>query len=304
VNLFAGLVRNFLPIVPKPIVGRVARRYVAGETLESALATVAQLNREGACCTVDILGESVASAATAQAAVIQYFELISAVASGGHDSSFSIKPTMLGLSLDAVYARENIAAICEHAAGKGVFITIDMEDHTTTSATLDIYRDVLARHGSVGCVLQAYLRRSLDDIAALPHPAAGHGRGDVRLCKGIYIEPEEVAYKGYQEVRENFLRCLERLVELGHYVGIATHDSWLIERAREFAARRGLPRERYEFQMLLGVRPDLRRRLIAEGHRLRVYVPFGRDWYPYSIRRLRENPAVAWHVTKALLTGK
>jgi proline dehydrogenase len=304
VNLFAGLVRNVLPLVPKPLVGRVARRYVAGETLASALRAVAQLNAEGASCTVDILGEEVHSAHAAHSAARHYVELIRAVRNGGHDSSVSIKPTMLGLSLDKRHAMENIALICDHASQDGVFITIDMEDHSTTSATLEIYRHNLQRFGQVGPVLQAYLHRTLEDIEALPLPPEGRGRGDVRLCKGIYIEPEEIAYKGHQEIRDNYMRCLERLLGLGHYVGIATHDGWLIERAQELVAKLGLSRERYEFQMLLGVRPDLRRRLIAGGHQLRVYVPYGKDWYPYSIRRLRENPAVAWHVTKALLTGK
>lgn len=300
-SLLAGVIRPLLPLLPKPIVGAVARPYVAGEGIADALRLVRELNQGGAKATVDILGESVTSPQSAQAAVFQYHELIDALADSGLDASVSLKPTMLGLKLDLAYAEANIAAVYERAHERAVFITIDMEDHTATDATLRIYQAMLTRYGNAGTVLQAYMRRSLSDIAALPLPGPGQGRGDLRLCKGIYIEPAEIAYKGYQEVRENYLACLRALIERGHYVGIATHDEWLVRRSEVLIAELGLPRERYEFQMLLGVKPRLRQRLIAAGHTLRVYVPYGKDWYAYCIRRLRENPAVAWHVLRAML---
>jgi proline dehydrogenase len=302
--LLAGVIRPLLPLVPKPIVGAVARPYVAGEGIADALRVVRELNQGGAKATVDILGESVTSAASAQAAVFQYFELIDALADSGLDSTVSLKPTMLGLKLDLAYAEGNIAAVYERAHERSVFITIDMEDSSATNATLRIYGDMLTRFGNAGTVLQAYLRRSLSDIAALPLPQPGQGRGDLRLCKGIYIEPAEIAYKGYREVRENYLACLRALFTRGHYVGIATHDEWLVRQSEALLAELSVPRERYEFQMLLGVKPRLRARLIAAGHTLRVYVPYGKDWYAYCVRRLRENPAVAWHVLRALLGRK
>jgi proline dehydrogenase len=175
-------------------------------------------------------------------------------------------------------------------------VRIDMEDASTTDFTVALYRDLHARHGNVGLVLQAYMRRTLEDIDGLPESGA-----NVRLCKGIYIEPRSVAYRAYETVRLNFLQALEKLVRRGVYVGIATHDEHLVCGALAILDRHEVPRERYEFQMLLGVERDLRRILIERGHRLRVYVPYGRDWYAYSVRRLRENPEVARHVLRAML---
>jgi proline dehydrogenase len=174
-----------------------------------------------------------------------------------------------------------------------------MEDHTTTDATLRIYHELHAKHGNVGVVLQAYMRRTLADIAALPKQGAS-----VRICKGIYVEPRPVAWKGYETVRANYVRALEKLIENGVYPGIATHDEYLVNRAAGLIDKHGLAREQYEFQMLLGVDEEMRRILIAGGHRLRVYVPYGRDWYPYSMRRLRENPEVARHVLRAMMSGR
>jgi proline dehydrogenase len=174
-----------------------------------------------------------------------------------------------------------------------------MEDSTTTDATLRIYRDLQARYGNVGCVLQAYMRRTLSDIDGLPDPG-----GNARICKGIYVEPRRIAWKGFDTVRANYVQALDKLIARGVYVGIATHDEYLACAATALVDKHGLKRDRYEFQMLLGVDQELRGILLEAGHRLRVYVPYGRDWYPYSIRRLRENPEVARHVLKALLAGK
>lgn len=288
-----------LPLVPKAIVGRVASRYVAGEKLEDALGVVEKLAAEGAMATLDLLGEEVSERSKATAAADEYVRMLDAIAARGLPSNVSIKLTSLGLKIDADFCRDNVERIVAAAAGHGNFVRIDMEDHTTTDRTLAIYRQIFARHQNVGVVFQAYMRRTLADIAALPPAGA-----NVRLCKGIYIEPRAVAWKGYETVRMNFLRALEKLLVAGVYVGIATHDEHLACGAVALVDRLQVPRERYEFQMLYGVDPELRQILISGGHRLRVYVPYGRDWYPYSTRRLRENPEVATHVLKGMLGAR
>ncbi|MDQ1348591.1 MAG: Proline dehydrogenase [Acidobacteriota bacterium] len=298
-GILSWLIVKGLPLVPRAIVGRVASRYVAGEKLEDALAVVERLSAEGAMATLDLLGEEVAERSKATAAADEYVRMLDAIAARGLPANVSIKLTSLGLKIDTEFCRENAERIVAAAAGHGNFVRIDMEDHTTTDRTLAIYREIFTRHQNVGVVFQAYMRRTLADIAALP--AAG---ANVRLCKGIYIEPRAVAWKGYETVRMNFLRALEKLLAAGVYVGIATHDEHLACGAVALVDRLQVPRERYEFQMLHGVDPELRQILIAGGHRLRVYVPYGRDWYPYSTRRLRENPEVATHILKGMFGAR
>jgi len=298
-SVFNRVLVTTLPLVPKAIVGRVASRYVAGSTLDDVVRVVRRLNSEGAMATIDVLGEEVAERDKALAAVEEYVCVLQAIDQHGLDSNVSIKPTLLGLKIDEAFCRDNIDRIAVVAKQSGNFVRIDMEDNTTTDATLRIYRELHARHGNLGCVLQAYMRRTLKDIDELPAE-----RPSVRLCKGIYVEPRTLAWKGYDTVRANFASALEKLLAKGVYVGIATHDEYLAARAVALLDRYGVPRDRYEFQMLLGVDDELRRILLAAGHRLRVYVPYGRDWYPYSMRRLRENPEVARHVLRALLSGR
>jgi proline dehydrogenase len=298
-SAFNRLLVTTLPLVPKPIVRRVASRYVAGETLEDAVRVIRTLNQEGAMATVDVLGEEVSEREKAVAATEENLRVFAAIEREKLDANVSIKPTLLGLKIDEGFCRDNIGRIAEAAKAQGNFVRIDMEDQSTTDATLRIYRDLHARYGNVGCVLQAYMRRTLQDIDDLPAEGAS-----VRLCKGIYIEHRKVAWKGYETVRANFVNALEKLILRGVYVGIATHDEYLSCAATGLLDKHKVPRDRYEFQMLLGVDDELRRILLAAGHRLRVYVPYGRDWYPYSMRRLRENPEVARHVLKAFLAGK
>jgi proline dehydrogenase len=298
-SLFNRLLVTTLPLVPKAIVRRVASRYVAGETLDAAVQTVRSLNAQGAMATIDVLGEEVHEREKAAAAVEEYIRVFDAISAQKLDSNVSIKPTLLGLKIDEGFCRDCIERIVAAAREHGNFVRIDMEDRTTTDATLRIYRDLHARYGNVGVVLQAYMRRTLRDIDGLPEQGAS-----VRLCKGIYVEPREAAWKGYETVRANFVDALEKLILRGVYPAIATHDEYLACRAVALVDKHGLPRDRYEFQMLLGVDEELRRILIAGGHRLRVYVPYGRDWYPYSIRRLRENPEVARHVLRAMLSRR
>ena len=306
------LLVSTLPLVPRFIVGRVASRYVAGATLDDALRVVGELNRQGAMATIDLLGEEVSERGKALAAVDEYLRVFAAIHERGLDSNVSIKLTLLGLKVDESFCRDNVDTIAAAARSRGNFVRIDMEDSSCTDATLRIYRELQARHGNLGVVLQAYMRRTLGDIADL-QPGAPQGaqgaRGaqagaNVRLCKGIYVEPRRIAWKGHDTVRANFVRALEKLIETGAYPAIATHDEFLAAAATALIDRHGLRREQYELQMLLGVDQELREILIAAGHRLRVYVPYGRDWYPYSIRRLRENPEVARHVLRALVARR
>jgi proline dehydrogenase len=285
-----------LPLVPKMVVGRVAQRYVAGETRSEALDTVRVLNGQGAMATLDVLGEEVTDRAKAAAAVEEYVSLFDAIEEQGLDANVSIKLTLLGLKIGEAFCRENVRLIAATAAKYHNFVRIDMEDSSCTDRTLRIYRDLRSEFPNLGVALQAYMRRTLSDIDNLTDD-----HSNVRLCKGIYVEPRRIAWKDFETVRTNFSAALEKLFRKGIYVGIATHDEHLVCEAEILIDRLGLETRQYEFQMLLGVDDELRRILIERGHRLRVYVPYGRDWYPYSIRRLRENPEVAGHVIRATL---
>ena len=285
-----------IPWVPKALAGKVARRYVAGSSVQQALATVSELNALGAMATLDVLGEEVSERAKAEAAVGHYIELFTAIEAAGVDANVSVKPSMLGLKIDEQYCLDNLDRIARAAHQHDNFLRIDMEDRSCTDPTLRIYSELQSRYGNLGFVLQATLRRTLDDVADLARPGV-----NIRLCKGIYIEPREVAWKGYETVRHNFVAALEKMLSLGAYVGIATHDEQLVCAACALIDRYQIERSAYEFQMLLGVDEELRDLLLAQGHRLRVYVPFGPDWYQYSMRRLRENPEVARHVVRATL---
>lgn len=299
-SLFNRLVRATLPITPRPAVRFFARRYVAGDSLADAVATVQRLTGEGCCATIDVLGESVTSPELAQAAVNDYLAVLVAIREHQLDANISLKPTQMGLAIDEGLCHDNIAAILERAYPQGIFVRIDMEDSPTTDATLRIYRSLITRFpGGVGVVLQSRLRRTLADAATL-----AQARANVRLCKGIYLEPRDIAYVEREIIRDNFMNVLEVLLGGGCYVGIATHDEWLVCQSLALVQRLGLAPDRYEFQMLLGVDPQLRRIITAAGHRLRVYVPFGSHWYPYSVRRLRENPQIARVGLEAFLRGR
>ena len=277
---------HLLPAVPRPIVRRIADRYIAGEEIDDAVATIAQLNEDGMTATIDVLGEEIHNAEEAQEIVDAYHDTLDAIGEHGLDANVSVKPTAVGLKLGYDVGSANVESLVRHAAETGNFVRIDMEDSTTTDDTLRMYRELRdAGLDNVGVVLQARLRRTLDDIAALADL-----QPNVRICKGIYLEPEEIAYTEFEEIRESYVRSLEALVETASYVGIATHDEFLISEGKRIA------KERYEFQMLLGVRASLGRELVQEGERLRIYVPFGRQWYEYSLRRLQENPRIAGYV--------
>jgi proline dehydrogenase len=284
-----------LPFIPKPIVGTVARRYIAGETLADAMNTVRYLNSGNAMATVDVLGEDILTQDQAIDSKYHSVEVLNAIAKHSLDSNLSVKLTSLGLKMEKQFCIGNIDEIVMTAKRQNNFVRIDMEDHTCTDDTLETYRVMRSRHNNVGIVIQAYLRRSESDIRALAAEKA-----NVRLCKGIYNEPPEIAIKDREGIQQNYLTLLRILFEAGCYVGIATHDDVLIDGAKAMIGEMKLQKHQYEFQMLLGVRDEKRKQLIADGHRLRVYVPFGHDWYGYSVRRLKENPQMAGHIVKAM----
>jgi proline dehydrogenase len=292
------LVVRTLPLVPRPLVRVFSSRYVAGETLAEALGVVRRLNGEGCMATLDVLGEDVTLLEETEETVEEYSRALDAIASDGLDSNVSVKLTALGLKLDPAECRRQFSRILEAAGRHGSFVRIDMEDSSVTEETIRIFLEARARTERVGIVLQAYLHRSRADAARV----AGVS-GNVRVCKGIYVEPPSIAYQGREEIRDNYAALVDDLLEAGCYVGIATHDEVLVNRALATITRLKLSPLAYEFQMLLGVTPVLRRRLVAAGHRLRVYVPYGRSWYEYSLRRLKENPAIAGHIMKNLFSG-
>ena len=271
---------------------RISEHYIAGEELDDALRVVLELNAEGKLATLDVLGEEVTDPEEARAIAGAYRAAIDAFKRGSLDSNISVKPTALGLNLSYELFRENLEDVVRHAAERDNFVRIDMEDSSTTDDTLRIYRELReAGHNNVGIVLQARLKRTIDDMRALAKL-----RPNVRICKGIYLEPPEIAFRDFEAVQASFVQTLEELLEGGSYVGIATHDEWLLEQGKRLVAERALGQDDYEFQMLLGVRPGLGDELVREGHRLRIYTPFGRHWYSYSLRRLQENPKIAGYI--------
>ncbi|MEX0602252.1 MAG: proline dehydrogenase family protein [Bacteroidota bacterium] len=288
-----------LPYVPKVIVGQVSKRYIAGESFADAARVVDTLNTRGMMATLDILGEDITEREPALKIRSDWLKVIGEIAGRSLNANISVKPSQLGLKIDPQFCYENTRALVEAAREKGNFVRIDMEDSTTTSATLDMYRKLRGEgFENVGVVIQAYLRRSEADVRALVAIKA-----NIRLCKGIYIEPEEIAFQDREEVRRNFILLLRTMLENGSYAGIATHDDYLVDKSFELIRRLGLGKERYEFQMLLGVREPLRDRIVREGERLRVYVPFGEQWHAYSVRRLKENPEIAGYILKAMFGG-
>jgi proline dehydrogenase len=292
VALLDRAIVRVLPAVPRPVVKKLSRRYIAGSTLVEACRVVSGLNEEGKMATIDVLGEEITSREEATALLAEYEDVFETIEREGLDSNISVKLTGLGLNLDHEFCRDNIAELVQEAAKRNNFVRIDMEDSSTTTETLELYRELRGQGlDNVGIVLQAYMKRTLTDIADLADLGP-----NVRVCKGIYVEPAEIAYQEFETVRMNFVEGVGALLDAGGYVAIATHDDWVIGEALALIEERGLAPDQYEFQMLLGVRPELGDELVREGHRLRIYVPFGRQWYEYSLRRLQENPKIAGYI--------
>ena len=265
---------------------KLSSRFVAGQTLNDALAAGRRINAEGLTLTLDHLGESVTSLAEAAEARDVYIQTLSAIHDNGIRGNVSLKLTQFGLDLSPEQCRANVAQLVELANRLSSFIRIDMESSEYTDRTLRLVEDLHAAYGCVGTVIQAYLRRSRADIERLCE------RGiRVRLCKGAYLEPPSIAFPDKADVDRNYVELMRLLLDQGHYPAIATHDEKMIEQTKIYAAKRQIAADRFEFQMLYGIRRDLQRKLVAEGYRLRLYVPFGEAWYPYFMRRLAERPA-------------
>ena len=296
-SLVDRAISSLLPLVPKPLVRAVADPYIAGETVDDLVAAIVRLNGEGCMTAGGMLGEFVRDRGEAEAAVREYLTVLETIQARRLDSNIHVKPTHLGLKIDPAFCLDNVRRLARAAAERSNFVRIDMEDSTCVDATLELHARLRDEFDNIGAVIQAYLRRSLTDVRALARM-----RANVRLCKGVYVESRAIAYRQRDLVQKNFVWLLEELLEAGCYVGIATHDETLVWEAFRIIDRRQLDPSAYEFQMLLGVEPSLRRIIIGAGHRLRVAVPFGSQWYPYSVRRLRRNPAIARHVLRAVFS--
>jgi proline dehydrogenase len=301
--IFDRAIVRLLPAVPRPVVHKLSERYIAGAELKDARETVRRVNAQGKMATIDVLGEEITDEEDAAAIVDAYEDVFADIGRAGLDSNVSVKLTALGLKLGYDICAANLRSVVEDAASRANFVRIDMEDSSTTDQTLRLYRELREDgHDNVGIVLQATLRRTLGDVRALADL-----KPSVRLCKGIYLEPPAIAYQDFEAVRASYVTALQTLLDGGCYVGIATHDEWLLQEGRRLVAEHGLDRDEYEFQMLLGVTPGLGDKLVREGHRLRIYVPFGRRWYEYSLRRLQENPKIAGYIagdTLSRLVGR
>ena len=288
---------GILPLLPRSIVWAVAKRYVAGSTLEDALRVTDELAGRNRLVTLDVLGEQFASRQQVMSMMAEYQRALGKLQHDHPGATLSLMMTGFGLRLDPQLCWENLRRLAKDAADRAIGLTLNMEDSSTVDATLDVYRRLRAAgFDAVGIVLQSCLRRTLDDLAALAHL-----RPRVRIVKGIWHEPESLAYLGAETIRRKYLAILEGLIACGGYPEVATHDGWLIERSLGLLA--GLSPAQYEFQMLLGVTPKRGDRLVAGGHRLRVYVPYGQDWYAYSLRRLRENPEMAQYIARDTIAG-
>ncbi|HXG91886.1 MAG TPA: proline dehydrogenase family protein [Blastocatellia bacterium] len=276
----------------------VTHRFVAGEELKDAIAAIRQLNQKNISASFDHLGESITAEEATRREVDEYKRIFDAISENNLNSNVSIKLTQLGLDISPELCYENARAIVETAARYQNFVRIDMEDSTKTDATLEIFRRLRAEFVNVGIVIQAYLYRSEKDIEDLLKIGAR-----IRLCKGAYKEPAEVAFPKKADTDANYIKLMKMLLSSGIYHGIATHDEKMIEATKQFAREKGVAPDQYEFQMLYGVRRDLQEKLVAEGYRMRVYVPYGRSWYPYFMRRLAERPANVWFVLKNMMKG-
>tara|TARA_R110002050_G_scaffold95106_3_gene197960 strand:+ start:883 stop:1794 length:912 start_codon:yes stop_codon:yes gene_type:complete len=299
--MFNKMIANMLPYMPKKLIWLFSKRYIAGEGMEEGLEASRKLNEQNIEVTIDLLGEFITSLEQAEENKKQYLEIIERFTSENIRGNFSLKPTMFGLLIDQEVCYQHLREIVAKAAEKNNFIRIDMEDSQCVGVELELFKKLKKEFsGHVGLVIQAYLKRTLNDLVNFSNfPSNGHPL-NFRLCKGIYVEPKQIAYKDYQEVRNHFLEDLEFMFKNKMYAGIATHDKYLVEEAMKLIDKYQVPKSMYEFQMLYGVTPELRNSIVEAGHKMRVYVPFGKQWFNYSTRRLKENPEIASHIIKAL----
>ncbi|HOG57057.1 MAG TPA: proline dehydrogenase family protein [Bacteroidales bacterium] len=299
--MFNKFIASILPYFPKKFIWIFSKAYVSGETIEDAIRVSKVFKENRTDVTLDVLGEFIKTLDEAEENKIEYLNLIEATVKAGIEGNFSLKPTSFGLLIDKEACYRHIREIVAKAVSYKGFIRIDMEDSPCTDMEIELYRRLKPEFpNSVGLVLQAYLKRTLDDVKSLMDLHTAESPLNFRLCKGIYIEPAEISYKKYEEINRHYLEDLEFMLSNGIFVGIATHDKPLIEGAYQLLKKYNVPKSMYEFQMLYGVTPRLRESIVNEGHRMRVYVPFGSKWFGYCTRRLKENPKMASDIIKAI----
>jgi proline dehydrogenase len=299
--MFNKLITLMLPFMPKKLVWIFSKKYIAGEKIEDAIRICKDLNAKGIKITLDLLGEFITRLDEAEENKNAYLSIIERIQAEKIDGNYSLKPTMFGLLIDKEVCYRNIREIVAKAASYNAFIRVDMEDSQCTDMEIELYRKLKKEFpANVGLVVQAYLRRTLKDLENLLDIHSPQQPLNYRLCKGIYVEPEAIAYKKYEEVNKHFLEDLEFMFKNGVYPGIATHDKPLVEGAYALIEKYKVPKSMYEFQMLYGVTPDLRKSIVEKGHTMRVYVPYGKQWFGYSTRRLKENPKMATDIIKAI----
>ncbi|MDZ7742667.1 MAG: proline dehydrogenase family protein [Bacteroidota bacterium] len=298
---FNRLIANILPYMPKGIIWVFSKRYIAGKKIEDAIRVSKELNREGIMVTIDLLGEFITKLEQAEENKEMYLHIIDTIEKEDIDGNYSLKPTMFGLLIDQDQCYENIREIVAKAAAYDNFVRVDMEDSQCVDLELELFRKLKKEFPkNVGLVFQAYMKRTLDDIKGLEDLHSEENPINYRICKGIYVEPPEIAYKKYEEINQHFLEDVEYMFSKKMYPAIATHDKPVVEGSCKLIEKYNVPKENYEFQMLYGVTPELRKSIVNDGHRMRVYVPFGEEWFAYSTRRLKENPKMATHIIKAL----
>jgi proline dehydrogenase len=295
------ILANCLPYMPKKLIWIFSKRYIAGETIEDGIKACRELNKQGIEVTVDLLGEFISTIENAAGNRKKYIEIIERFTAEVIVGNFSLKPTMFGLLIDKNVCFEHIEAVVQKAVEMKTFVRIDMEDSQCVDIELEMYQNLQQKYpANVGLVVQAYLRRTKNDLIRLNNSHINGTPLNFRLCKGIYIEPKQIAYKESEEIRAHYLDDLSYMLDYKMYVGIATHDKYLVEKAFDMIREKSIDKSKFEFQMLYGVTPELRSSIVKQGYKMRVYVPFGKDWFGYSTRRLKENPQMATHIIKAL----
>lgn len=299
--MLSKIISNLLPYMPKKLVWVFSKDYIAGETIEDAINAAKKLNEEGIMTTIDVLGEFIKNLDEAEANKVEYLEVIEAAEKAGVNGNYSLKPTFFGLLIDKDVAYKLIREVVAKAASFNNFVRIDMEDSPCTDLEIELFRKIKKEFpANVGLVLQSYLKRTHQDIKNLSDLNSEDNPLNFRLCKGIYVEPASIAYKKYEEVNKHFIDDIELMFQEKMYPAIATHDKPIIDGAYELIEKYKVPEDKYEFQMLYGVTPALRKSILENGHRMRVYVPFGKQWFGYCTRRVKENPQMANVILKAL----
>ena len=296
-SFFNNIVVATVKLMPRPVVGYFSSKYIAGENIEDAIKVTRELNNQGIYSTIDVLGESVKNREEAAACMKDALRVLETISTFNLKSNVSIKPTQMGLAINEDFAYDQVRTIVQQAKEYKNFVRIDMEDSPYTDATFRLLKKLKEDYDNVGVVVQAYLKRTYNDVVVLNKIGTNY-----RLCKGIYNESPSIAYKDREVIRKNYVQDLEIMLKNGNYVGIATHDEYLIKEAYRLIKELNIPKDKFEFQMLLGVREDLRNKINNDGYKVRIYVPFGKDWFAYSIRRLQENPQMTGHIIKNLFS--